>query len=318
MVRFIKNCILFAFISVFATVSIVIGLNALIEKDGYYSVDPAIKGLILGDSHSECALNDSLIVGLRNFAQSGESYFYTYLKTKKIVSHNPQIKVVFIEFNNGQIISNMDNCIWDSEHLSNKFPKYAIALSVSDYYLLFRKNLEELINAQAVTIRESFSLLFKEDRTAFDANWGEYKNLTNDATEKLDLLENISLTQDTSLIKTSSANISYLEKTIALCHSLNIKVFLVRSPVHKKYKGSLNELSFKKVYNEHFSEEEFLDFKDFPIDNSQFADIHHLNFHGATKFSHFFNDLIEGGLLNNDEKQKVIDAQIKILETQAD
>ncbi len=56
--------------------------------------------IILGHSHSECAYNDSLISGVANFSQSGESYFYTFFKTKKLIEQNPNINTVLIEFSN--------------------------------------------------------------------------------------------------------------------------------------------------------------------------------------------------------------------------
>jgi hypothetical protein len=50
----------------------------------------------------------------------------------------------------------------------------------------------------------------------------------------------------------------------------------------------------------------FLDFADFPILNSEFGDLEHLNYRGAAKFSIWFNKLIESGLLQEPNKQLLI------------
>ena len=59
-----------------------------------------------------------------------------------------------------------------------------------------------------------------------------------------------------------------------------------------------------------FSDTEFLDFSQFQLLNSEFGDLAHLNHKGATKFSIWFNNLLNNGLLEKDNKQKFIDNEM--------
>ena len=70
-----------------------------------------------------------------------------------------------------------------------------------------------------------------------------------------------------------------------------------------------NEKIYRRYILDTFSKTEFLDFKDFPLKNSDFYDLDHLNVDGSIKFSIFFNSLIKNGLLDKTEKQKFINEQ---------
>ena len=51
-----------------------------------------------GNSTVECAVDDKLIAGSVNIAQSGEAYLYSYVKIKALSEVNKQIKTVFLGF----------------------------------------------------------------------------------------------------------------------------------------------------------------------------------------------------------------------------
>ena len=84
----------------------------IIKNSANFKLKPQTKYLVLGHSHPECAFNDSLINNLKNLAQTGESYYYTYFKTIKVLEQNPSIEIVFVEFTNNQIYELMNNWIW--------------------------------------------------------------------------------------------------------------------------------------------------------------------------------------------------------------
>ena len=165
MKKFLLRVLLFVMLTVSFTFGLIVTLNYFAQSDDFYKIDPDIKYIVVGDSHPECAFNDSLIDNLMNFGQSGESYFYTYLKTKKILENNPSIQTVFVEFNNGQVIKNIDPCIWDDKHVNSKFPKYVYALDLEDYAVLGKNNFSGLLNAQSLSILKNFELLKVENGT---------------------------------------------------------------------------------------------------------------------------------------------------------
>lgn len=290
MKQFILRVIFFSVVTVIITIIITIGLNALVQKDGFYKVNDEVKYIVVGDSHPECAFNDSLIDNIQNFAQSGESYFYTYAKTKAILEKNPSIKTVFIEFNNGQLIENMDPAIWDDKHIISKFPKYAVAFSISDYYVLAKNNFSGFLHSQALSITRNYNLLDIENRTMHHLHWGRFKRLTNNGQEKLSELDTLKLNMDTSVVDHAITNLEYIQKLVNFCESQKVEVIFVRSPVHEKYRGRQNEVTFNYIRKKYFNKIPFWDYQDMKIEDHEFADVHHLNVLGAEKFSNVFNE----------------------------
>ncbi len=290
MKKFLLRVLLFSSLAVSLTFGLIIVLNFLVQKDDFYKIDSDVKYLVVGDSHPECALNDSLIDHFMNFGQSGESYFYTYLKTKKILEHNPTIQTIFVEFNNGQMIKNIDPCIWDDKHIMSKFPKYVYGLDFEDYKVLAKNNLSGLLNAQSLTILSNFSILENENRTMHHLNWGRYNRLTNNGQAKLLELKDLEMKIDSTLAEYATVNIEYLKKLVKVCKERSVKVIFIRSPVHDKYAGRLNEMTFRYIQKKHFSKIPFLDYQNMKFEDNEFADAHHLNFLGANKFSLFFNE----------------------------
>jgi hypothetical protein len=65
-----------------------------------------------------------------------------------------------------------------------------------------------------------------------------------------------------------------------------------------------------RIRKEKFSNIDFLDFNKFPLNDEDFADFGHLNYKGATKFSKWFNTMVNSGLLLNKNKQVLIDQSL--------
>ncbi len=122
MQNFIKLTIVFSGI-IFIAYSVVIEIPELVINEyAEFKLPDNPKYIVLGHSHPECAFNDSLIQNFKNLSQSGESYFYTYFKCKKILETNASIKVVFIEFTNNQLDETMNDWIWKDKYLKYRFP----------------------------------------------------------------------------------------------------------------------------------------------------------------------------------------------------
>ena len=141
-------------------------------------------------------------------------------------------------------------------------------------------------------------------------NWGGYKYL--DA-NKIDsfiaaIPANKTIQEDTTV---SVQNIKALKKTIDYCRSKGVKVYLVRSPIDSNYTGFNNESVYQRTRLKELGDVTYLDFKNYPIQRFEFADLEHLNYKGARVFSTFFNTLITGGLLDSDHPQEMINAGIE-------
>lgn len=242
----------------------------------------------MGHSHAQCAYNDDLIEGTENLAQAGEAYFYTYIKMKKILEENDRIEAVFLEYSNNQINTNMREWTLGDEYLYNKYPKYASFMSFNELWFLFSGNFKAVINAQSKTLFKNLKFILKGEKDiVLGMNWGGYLKLKRDDAAKDAEQLNIATPQDG--LPVSQLNIFYLEKIIQLASLENIKLILVRSPLHEKYQELKNEPQFQEIRKTKFTDIPFLDFKNYTLKDSEFGDLEHLNYKGANKFSLFFN-----------------------------
>ncbi|GGZ53532.1 hypothetical protein GCM10008088_14010 [Mesonia mobilis] len=263
--------------------------------------------ILLGHSHPECAFNDSLINGFKNFASSGESYFYTYPKVKELIRNNQSIETVFIEFTNNQLHKNMDNWIFGKKYINHRYPKYSAFLNNEQELTLLRNNPLEYINSISQAKKKQLFRILTQDYNLIN-EIGGYRYLEKFKIDSI-LKSHDSDIKPLESCEISEINLFYLREIINFCHQNKKQVYLVRSPQHKKYYGGVNETQFDSIRLKKFSDVEFLDFNRFPLNNKDFADLEHLNFKGARKFSIFFNSLLQGGLLEKsiDDKQKFID-----------
>ena len=262
-----------------------------------FDLNSNTKTIILGHSHSECSLNDSLLSNTKNLSQSGESYFYTYIKTKAIVDQNPQIENVIIEFSNNQICKEMDNWIWDDKHLSYRLPMYNIFMTFDETFLLFKNNPKSFIMCVKKCVRTCMEYLISSNNLS---KIGGYMKLSHKMTssEKMNQIQ-ISSSQDYS-----ETNILYLEKIIKKCSSKNICVYFIRSPLHKNYPKEQNEFKFQTLLKTKFSNVRFIDGTQITLEDNNFADLEHLNQFGATNFTKWFH--IEFQKINTQRKKPFV------------
>ena len=77
------------------TTSHILAKDILNEGDKIY---------IMGNSHSECAINDSLLAdNYINISLSAEPLFYSVIKARRLLTENKKIDTIIIEFTNNSI-----------------------------------------------------------------------------------------------------------------------------------------------------------------------------------------------------------------------
>ncbi len=267
---------------------------------------------MLGHSHAECAYNDSLITGMKNFAKSAESYFYTYYKLLPLLEQNHLIDTIFIEFTNNQVEANKNKWIWGDKYMAHFYPDYAPFISSGANSLLFRNNLKGFLNSQSALLKLNLSTIMLHDYD-FSKKIGGYVYLVRDQTDSI--LAASAKNQDQLVPAStgiSTTNLEYLRRIISYCRQHGKKVYLVRSPIHPRSPELGNETSFQELRNRMFSDVAFLDFKNFPLLTTDYGNLEHLNYRGARKFSIFFDQLLKAGLLNKSDPQLFIDERLKI------
>lgn len=304
--QFVKLTISFLIVLLALIFVLIQSTEYVINKNSNFKLNTNTKYLVLGHSHSECAFNDSLIDNFKNLSQSGESYYYTYFKTKKIIEQNPSIETVFIEFTNNQINESMNNWIWEGKYMNYRYPQYSPFMNLTDKMVLVKNNLPGYLNSISISFKKNFSRVVNND-FSYSNSIGGYLYLERDKTDSL--LNKINYS-DEKTIPLSALNLNYLSKIVRYCEEQGKNVFLIRSPQHKKYSGYSNESTYQQIRKSHYPPIEYLDFSKFPLKNSEFGDLEHLNHKGAKIFSIWFDQLLNTEFLEDNNKQVYIDEKI--------
>lgn len=282
-----------------------------INESHNFKINKNFDKLILGHSHPEGALNDSLIEGVKNVSSSGEFYFYTFLKLKKIVKENKQIKTVFLEFTNNQIALDMEAWAVSEEYNLNNLPKYTPVMEFSDYKYIIHKDPNSFLKASTVIFKNNLNFVLKNKKNfILHGRWGGFLPSKECFTDSLLNSQQIQKKSTKTSEKTTNVNLNFVIKMVKFCNENGIKIYLIRSPQHKEYLGRRNEKQFQEIINNKFSDVLFFDFNDFSLSNYDYRDLEHLNYKGAKKFSLFFDSLLKKGLIESSNPEQMVKDEI--------
>ena len=126
-----------------------------------FTIDSDKNVLVLGNSHPECAINDSILPNYFNLAQSGSAYFYDYLKLREVVNHNPQIDTLIIGYSYGDLKESMNNWITDEDKIDYKMRTYLFLFNPQDYLTLFKASPLNTLKYTPQTILHNIQTKFK-------------------------------------------------------------------------------------------------------------------------------------------------------------
>lgn len=288
---FFKNILIFFSILFIVILTLDLVLSCIQDRFGNFKITTNPQHIIIGPSISACAYNDSLIPNFKNLSDLGESYFYSYVKLKKVLEQNPSIQTVFIEFSNSQISQKMDEWIWGRKKMMYRYYKYSSFMNISQKLILLKKNPLVYVNAFSQSLRyKLISIIFRD--FDFSKNLGGYVRNDKVFSDSLLAINKPKIINHKSK-SISKTNLEYLSKIIQYCEKYDKKVVLVRSPI--KMKSTFNDELYLKILNDKFFQIDYLDFSNFPLDDFYFADFMHLNHKGAQVFSLWFSKSLKNG-----------------------
>lgn len=241
--------------------------------------------LIMGDSHSQKALNPMLFSDAQNISQTAEPYVVTYWKLKKVLSFNkPDTLILSFAPHNLSAFNDLkfSSTQWAPEMFRRIYP-IADLNDVSDYidvdFMTYYK-----------TIWKHAAIFPRFNHKNYV---GRYNNNKRSNIDDVDEAIKRHFLREGKNLGVSSVSLMYLDSIISICLKNEITPLLVTSPVHQRYSREIPRESMDAFIaaKKNYSEQNvlFLDGMQAIYADSLFLNADHLNAKGAVRFT---NDLI--------------------------
>jgi hypothetical protein len=270
-------------------------LLALLLAGTFYIVSSASFGIpkekniiVIGDSHTECAIDDSIFLRSFNISQAGEAYLYSYIKLKKFLDVNPHIDTVFVSFHGGSIQMSQDEKIFGDNYILGHVPTYISLFGREELAVFLQKSsfYSAVIKTPLRPIRAVLRFVLNHPVTFKDLPIGGYNKLDRDRLQRAIELKEDSIADGSSGVenKYSKYQLEYLLKIVEVCKEKKVELILFNAPTYNSTRYG-NLASLKNYYTTHFPGIKYLDYSDFPLPDYGYGDTDHLNFKGAGIFS---------------------------------
>lgn len=245
--------------------------------------------LVLGDSNPQCAVDDKVYTEAINLSNSSDSYFYSYLKLKKVTETEPHIETVLLGFSPHNIIGN--NLMFTDRHLFSRLAKYYPLMDWEELEVLVVGNPRSSLNASRKVVKEFASNVVNTilGRPVYRLGFFQKlnRNLLEEAIEKLENNQEVPFFVMPETVALVPTEVRYLQKIVELCRERELELVLLSTPKREELlqtpRYGLNE--FYAYYDENLSDTPFLDFSRAPLADQDYADLVHLNASGSTRFS---------------------------------
>lgn len=291
MKKFLLGIIQFFIVTAAAEIALLAGALSIVSRASF-KIPEDRNILIIGDSHTQCAVNDAIFSHGVNISSGGKAYLYSYITLRKFIAENPHIDTVLVSFHGGSIPKSMDKWITADEYIFSGIPDYLFLFQPEEAAVFtgFPAFYSAVIGTPALNIDPVIQFIIQPPLTYKDLRIGGYFKL--DGNTLKEVTEN---TEDNSSITEegySEYQLEYLLKIVELCKEKGITAILFNTPTYKPEKyGNMSALA--AYYNAYFTGTEYLDFSSFPLPEYGYSDPGHLNFNGAEIFSQYLEDNYE-------------------------
>ena len=278
MKRFIRNLLMFSIFFIGSTLLLVSGATHLKRNIISFDIPRSKTILVVGDSYTECAINDSILTNAFNFSQGGTTYFHSYLKIREILEHNPHIDTIVLSYSYKEMAKSRDNWFYGAESIQFMMPIYYFLFNDNDFYALFISNPHDVLsNIPRIIFTKNYSI----------DHLGKYLYLERD---KLQEAKNRYIASDKEeKVEYSKHQEEYLLKIYNLVRSKNIDLILQHTPIHPFLKEELeeNKYDYYSLAEQKLPKAKIVDHSNMDIPEYGFGDLDHLNHKGARLYSEY-------------------------------
>jgi hypothetical protein len=280
------------FIFFIGLTSFLIALVIYLERSWInFKIQDEKKIVVIGNSHTECAINDEILPEVFNFSKSGSSFFYSYLKLRALLRQNQNIESVVVGYSFQDLDKSKDEWFSGAETIKFYMPRYLFLLESSEFLALASANPVEVItHLPRVIIWGTFDAVKFRFFSKSLKQFGGFLSLDRD---KLDVAKEIfSEKKDHLSGQYSNIEEEYLKKIYELVTEKKINFVLLNTPMHKMLR-EINDrekdhyISFAKKF---LPNAKFIDHSNLDMEDSCFGDLEHLNANGARIYSDFLKN----------------------------
>lgn len=288
MKQFIEKCFLYLVITLLFIAAGLLSLLQIVDNRIFRLGDSNI--VFLGNSHFQTGIDDSIVKFSTNFSNWGETPLHFYLKLKLLHKHNQGLETAIVCFDNEILYHN--TLRWD-----RFLPSYFTQYSLEDILMLYQYSTREefcqllshpfyiskLQTYLDAALNQDYDIHYNSDMGGFflfdhKMNSSEIESYSN--REKI-----VHTDKDIHPL-----SLFFLRKIKEYCLENNLNLVFLCPPQHP-----LNDkdfLHFAVIAEREFGDVPFYNFISYPLPDSCFADMGHLNKYGAWKFSQFLDDTL--------------------------
>lgn len=294
MKKFVIHLLLFSTIVITLYCALVIS-NFYLIKSVQLIESKHKKIIVLGDSNIECAINDSIYINAQNLSASSDSYYYSYLKLKKILNNKNNIDTVILSFAPHNLFDN--GWLLSESHIYTRLATYYPLMNWDDFSFLFSNDPRAVIIAFPRIVKQSIiNFSYKFNPPTKDFTFGGFdkidRNILPEVRLKLKKGEKLPFFRIPDNFEIAKKEELYLNKIIDLCNSKQKVLYLINTPKRIELlnypKYGVKE--FNTLYLKNYRSVNYIDLSKLDIPEDCFGDFVHLNSKGATLFSNLLQN----------------------------
>jgi hypothetical protein len=288
---FLQDLLKFAAFFLGVMLILIVGTTFLARSLINFEIPAQKTTLIVGDSRPESGLNDEILENTFNFSQSGTAYFYSYLKIRTMLEHNPHIDTIVLGFAFEDIAKPRDEWFRGPETIKFKMPKYLPLFGHQDLAALFQANPSEVAKNLHRTVVYNSAAIIKFVITGQGSDHlGGYQYLERSKLEQAK--DRLPSTIDEEDLQLSEYQEKYLLEIYHLAQSRDVDLILLKTPIHEM-KQAIEDIyidRFASLIEEKMPEATIIDHSRVVIPEEGFGDLEHLNLIGAQIYSEFLKE----------------------------
>lgn len=280
MKRFLKRCALLTGIF-FGLHLVLVSLTVIALQRISLELPEEKHTLYIGQSHIECAVDDSIVPDAVNMALSAEVGIVQVEKLKAYLAANPHIDTVVMPLFGHYEATSGSRCSYLEYYLGFGYMEQLIKFSAcEDWNCLVRMPItyKLLLRMPYQDIGLIAKFLTGKQLSLADFHFGGFNKL-----ERSGLEADIEKSLQREPIHSFFVQ-DHLREAQAICRERGVKLILMQTPIYSQHRF-FDVDGFERFKRDSLEEFAIADYSDFELPADAFADITHLNYKGAGLFS---------------------------------